>query len=429
MRPHFSTLSSYLAKVRTWGLKGVWNFFAGKVEARRLRNFFLENATRHPCTPSHEGLTLVAPFHASYSLGKVMRDFAFRLRDAGIPFQAFDTGNKGDSPDSEIDALITPREKFRIMKYRNVVELLFAPVPAEELGLKKSHVVFWEFDSGLLETFPKLQSPDTVIAMSDFNAAYFRKVLPPSTPVAKILYPFRFTSPALPPAEETRKRFGIGLDDFVVFFNFDYGSSVFRKNPEGVMRAFAKAFPQTPGTTLVFKTNRSDEYKADKARLNDLAKELGIADRLIAIDAFIPRADVLALTACCDTYISLHRGEGFGLGIAEAMAMGKPVIVSDCGSTKEFCKKDNAILVPTKTIPVSKGQLDHPYYLSVTSCDDPDIGLAAEALRRLHDSLELRRQLGEAGTAFIAEHFSVDSFGKSVREFLARPLELCSSNK
>ena len=412
------TLSSYIAKVRTWGLKGVWDFFAGKVESRRLRRYFLDNAARNPVTPSNDGLTLVAPFHANYSLSKVMRDFAFRLRDAGIPFQAFDTGNKGDSHDSDIDALITPKEEFRIMKYRNVVELLFGPVPATELGLKKSHVVFWEFDSGLLGTFPKLRSPDTVIAMSDFNEAYFRKILPPSTPVAKILYPFRFSSPALPPAEETRKRFGIGQDDFVVFFNFDYGSSVFRKNPDGVMRAFAKAFPQTPGTTLVFKTNRSDEYKADKARLNDLAKELGIADRLIAIDAFIPRADVLALTACCDTYISLHRGEGFGLGIAEAMALAKPVIVADCGSTKEFCNKDNAILVPTKTISVSKGQLDHPYYLSVTSCDDPDLDTAAKALRRLLDSPKLRCQLGESGKAFIAKHFSIESFGNSVQDFL-----------
>ena len=413
-----STIASYIAKVRTWGLKGVWNFFAGKVEARRLRNYFLENAARYPATPADDGLTIVAPFHASYSLGKVMRDFVFRLRDAGIPFQAFDTGKASAIPDSDINALLTPREEFRIMKYRNVVELLFGPVPAEELGLKKSHVVFWEFDSGLLETFPKLQSPDTVIAMSDFNAAYFRKVLPPSTPVAKILYPFRFTSPTLPTVEETRKRFGIGKDGFMVFFNFDYGSSLFRKNPDGAMRAFAQAFPQTPGATLVFKTNRSDEYKADKARLNDLAKELGIADRLIAIDAFIPRADVLALTASCDAYISLHRGEGFGLGIAEAMALARPVIVADCGSTKEFCNKDNAILVPTKTIHVSKGQLDHPYYLSVISCADPDIGVAAEALRRLHGSPELRRQLGETGKAFIAEHFSIENFGQSVLEFL-----------
>ena len=127
----FRTIASYIAKVRTWGLKGVWNFFVGKVEARRLRNYFLENAARHPTTPADDGLTIVAPFHASYSLGKVMRDFAFRLRDAGIPFQAFDTSKASDIPDSDIDALITPREEFRILKYRNVVELLFGPVPAE----------------------------------------------------------------------------------------------------------------------------------------------------------------------------------------------------------------------------------------------------------------------------------------------------------
>ncbi len=412
------TLASYIAKVRTWGLKGVWNFFTGKVEAKRLRNYFLDNAARHPCTPSDDGLTLVAPFHATYSLGKVMRDFAFRLREAGIPFQAFDTSKKGDIPDSEIDALITPKEEFRIMKYRNVVELLFGPVPAAELGLKKSHVVFWEFDSGLLETFPKLQSPDTVIAMSDFNAAYFRKVLPPSTPVAKILYPFRFTSPALPPAEETRKRFGIGKDDFVVFFNFDYGSSVFRKNPDGVMRAFAKAFPQTPGTTLVFKTIRAKEHKAEKSRLEALAKKLGIADRYRSFDDYLPRGDVYALTNACDVYLSLHRGEGFGLGIAEAMSMGKPVIVSNCGGCTEFCNPENSILISTKTIQITKDQADHPCYLSVTSCAEPDIGAAVEALRRLHDSPELRRQLGEAGKAFVDKHFAVDSFDSSVKAFL-----------
>ena len=413
-----STIASYIAKVRTWGLKGVWNFFADKVEARRLRNYFLENAARHPATPADDGLTIVAPFHASYSLGKVMRDFAFRLRDAGIPFQTFDTGKASDIPDSDIDALITPREEFRIMKYRNVVELLFGPVPTAELGLKKSHVVFWEFDSGLLETFPKLQSPDTVIAMSDFNAAYFRKALPPSTPVAKILYPFRFTSPTLPTVEETRKRFGIGNDDFVVFFNFDYGSSFFRKNPDGAMRAFAQAFPQTPGTTLVFKTIRAKEHKAQKARLDALAKDLGIAGRFRSFDDFMPRSDVYALTNSCDVYLSLHRGEGLGLGIAEAMSMGKPVVIADCGGSTEFCNNDNAILIPIKTVDVTKEQMDHPCYQSVTSCAEPDVGAAAEALLRLHDSPELRRQLGEAGKAFVNKHFAVDNFESSVKAFL-----------
>ena len=193
----FNTIASYIDKVRTWGIKGVWDFFVAKVETRRLRNYFLDNAARHPDTPADNGLTIVAPFHANSALCKVMRDLVFRLRDNGIPFQTFDTSKTNDIPDSEIDTLITPREDFRVMKYSNVIELFCGPVPAE-LGLKKSHVVFWEFESGFFETFPQLQSPDTIIAMSDFNVAYFRKILPPSTPVAKILYPFRFTSP--PPA-------------------------------------------------------------------------------------------------------------------------------------------------------------------------------------------------------------------------------------
>ena len=184
------------------------------------------------------------------------------------------------------------------------------------------------------------------------------------------------------------------------------------------MRAFAKAFPRPKGATLIFKTNRSDEHKGEKMRLDALAVELGIRDRFLSIDTFIPRSDVLALTAACDVYVSLHRGEGFGLGIAEAMALGKPVVVSDCGSPREFCNGDNAILSPTKNIAGEKGQLDHPYYLSVTKCAGPDIDAAAEALLRLYDSVELRRTLGEAGRSSMEDHFSIDHFEKSVRAFL-----------
>ena len=412
-----NTVASYIAKVRTWGIKGVWDYFVAKIEERRLRNFFLKNAARHPLTPTNEGLTLVAPFHANSALCKVMRDFVFRLRDNGIPFQTFDTSKTNDIPDSEIDTLITPREDFRIMKYASVIELFCGPMPAK-LGLKKSHVVFWEFESGFFETFPQLRSSDTIIAMSDFNAAYFRRTLPPSTPVAKILFPFRFTSPSLPPAEETRKRFGIGQDDFVVFFNFDYGSSFFRKNPDGAMRAFAKAFSQTPNTLLVFKTVRADEHKVEKARLDALAKELRIANRFRSFDEFMPHGDVYALTNACDVYISLHRGEGFGLGIAEAMSMGKPVLITGYGGPTEFCNETNALLVQYKTVAITAAQKDHPWYASASSCAEPDIDNAATALRRLHDSAELRQRLGDAGKAFIAEHFNDVSFTNSVRAFL-----------
>ena len=413
-----TTLSSYIAKVRTWGLKGVWDFFIGRVKARRLRNYFLNNAARHPCIPSDEGLTLVAPFHATYSLGKVMRDLVLRLREAEIPFQAFDTSREMSGTNPEIAALLTPIDDFQVLKYRHVVELLFGPVPAVELGLEKAHVAFWEYDSGMQETFPGLASPDTVIAMSDFNATYFKKCLPSSTPVAKILYPFRFKVPDMPSAQEVRKRFGIPEDDFVVFFNFDYGSSFFRKNPDGAMRAFAKAFSNAAHTRLVFKTNRSSEYPRQHESLQALARTLGISDRFTSIDSYLSNHDMYGLTSACNVYLSLHRGEGFGLCVAEAMSFGKPVIVSDYASTAEFCNSDTAILIPATRIPYPDSQRDHPYYLTVKECAEPDIDAAATALRRCYDDPTYRTDIGLKGKAFIEEHFSTANFKRSVEAFL-----------
>ncbi len=415
-----NVLSSYLAKIRTWGIKGVWNFFADKVAKRRLRRFFLENAANHPATPTNDGLTLVAPFHATHSLGKVLRDLAFRLKEAGIPFQAFDTSREKGGANSEIDAFLTPIDDFQILKYQHVVEWLFGPVPTDELGLKKARVAFWEFDSGLLDTFPGLASPGIVIAMSDFNETYFRKCLPASTPVVKLLYPFRFKVPNLPSEQEIRERFGILEDDFVVFFNFDYGSSIFRKNPDGAMRAFAKAFPDAAHTRLVFKTSRSLEYPRQHESLRALAHTLGISDRFSSIDGYLSIQDIYGLTAACDVYLSLHRGEGFGLCVAEAMSFGKPVIVSDYASTAEFCNSDNSIIIPAPRIPFPDSQRDHPYYLTVAECAEPDIDTAAAALRRCYDDPAYRDAIGLKGKAFVEEHFSTANFKRSVEAFLNR---------
>ena len=412
-----NTLKDYYTKVRIWGLKGIWNFFVGKIEARRLRNYFIKNATRYPVTPAATGFTIVAPFHDNNSLSKVIRDLTFSLHDAGIPFQTFDTSKKNLIKDTDIDALITPSGEFQILKYANVIELFSGPVPPE-LSLKKSHIVFWEFESGLLETFPRLCSPDTIIAMSDFNEAYFRKALPQSTPVAKLIYPFRYTLNALSTIDESRRRFGIKPNDFVVFFNFDYDSSVFRKNPDGAMRAFAQAFPDNQDAKLIFKTVHSNKHCKEQHALVELAQKLGIVDRFRSFEDFMPKNDVLALTNACDIYLSLHRGEGLGLGIAEAMSMGKPVVISGCGGPLEFCNSDNAIIIPTKNIPLRRGQMDNPCYHSVAYCAEPDIDAAAEALRRLYASPDLRSRLGMAGQSFIDGHFSTETFGMSVRAFL-----------
>jgi glycosyltransferase involved in cell wall biosynthesis len=253
-----------------------------------------------------------------------------------------------------------------------------------------------------------------VIAMSDFNAAYFQRILPPTVKVAKLLYPFRFSPPTLPPPAQTRRRFGIGVNDFAVFFNFDYGSSFFRKNPDGAIRAFAKAFRDTPDAKLVFKTNRAKDFPKAHASLRDLAATLGIADQFISIDDFLKRDDVYAITAASNIYLSLHRGEGFGLGIAEAMSLGKPAIVTDYGGSTEFCIPETAILIPYSKRTLHHGQMDNPCYHDVDFCAEPDIDSAAKAMRRCYESREICLDIGLRAKRFVEAHFSAEQFRKSL---------------
>ena len=355
----------------------------------------------------------------SGSLSKVMRDFAHALQKAGIPFQTFDLHPQHNLPLADIEGILTPPDQFRILKYNNIIEMDSIPLP-KGLPLKRSRIVFWEFSTGLLEYNPALNCVQTIIAMSDFNNVVFKQILPSSVDVQKVLYPFFFDCEAIPTKAEVRKKYGISEAAFVVFFNFDYGSSFNRKNPEGCIKAFAKAFNNIENAVLVFKTMSASRHQEERRRLWALAEELGISKKVVMIDNYIPQHDVYGLTGACDIYLSLHRGEGFGLGIVEAMSLGKAVVVTNYSSTSEFCNVGNSIPISYSVEKISKDMLDHPCYHAVKEWAEPNVDEASAALRQLYSTPALREQLGNAAKVFISEHFSTENFRKSVEAFLDR---------
>lgn len=407
----------YWKRFRKWGFHGIYTFIVSKCHKVR-RDARIRALSPKPYPTPIRGFTLAGTFSQCNSLSKVMRDLAYALKQIGIPYQILDLSEeRNDVSVKELSEIITLQKDIHLCKYTHLLEMEDCPLPSDA-PVKRSRICFWEFDTGLVEAFPSLLNCREIVGMSDYNCEVFRKLFPPSISVRKLLYPFRVDIPNLESPDIIRERYGIGKHDFVVFFNFDFGSSTDRKNPEGAMRAFSLAFKDIPGTKLVFKTMNSRLFKNRVDALWNLAVTLGIKDQFVTINNYISTADLYGLTNACDVYLSLHRGEGFGLGIAEAMAMGKPVVVTDYSSTTEFCNIGNALVVPYKMVATPQNEETHPNYLFVKKWAEPDVYVASKDLRLLYEDRSLRNKLGECGKAFVAEHFSIDRFKDSVDSFL-----------
>lgn len=407
-------LPTLIKKLKQYGAKGVLDFAKAKATEAYWRGFFTAEAKKHPLEPVR-GLTIVSELSSRGSVWKTMRDFCFSVKECGIPFQTFDLG-RGEIPPEDIDPILTPRRDFHIKKYTHLIELLASPVP-DGLVPHRGRIVFWEFENGILDAYPQLlERGGDVLPMSDFNFEYLRGELGAKREVHKILYPLRIDTGMVSDKATCRKKFGLAQDEFVVFYNFSYASGWNRKNAEGAVKAFAKAFSDTPNARLVFKTSAKRSHKQRATQLLACAKAAGVEKRILFIDDYLTQSDIYNLTNACDVYLSLHRSEGFGLGIAEAMMLGKAVVVTGYSAPLEFCDETNACVIPFKMIPVDCP--DVPWYSAAETWADANIADAAAALRRLYEDSALRQRLGNAAKATILSKFSIEAFSRSINSYL-----------
>ena len=403
-----------ISKIRVWGLAGIFGFFRRKyaffVQRRRLARLVRHSATTVP----RRGITVVGDLTGRVSLSKALRDFILCLKDAGIPFQTYDTLLKPQIPESDVKGIVTPIAEFDPLRYTHVVMMYRCPLEKQWMPKQVfARIAFHESEHGIHETAPFLkESGDTIIGMSDFNYNYYKRAFP-DQPVYKILYPFRPKLTVAPPPEDLRQRLGIAKDDFVVFFNFDFGS-YYRKNITAELKAFALAFRGDKKAKLVFKTKGADANRHQVAEMMALVGELGIGEQFVHIPQYLPRADLDGLTAACDVYLSLHRAEGFGLGMAEAMSQGKPVVATNWSANTEFCRPDTAWCIPYRMVPV----LPHEYMVATKEWAEADVEAAAAALREIRSNPELVAERTAKGKQFMEEHFAIANFKKSVEAFL-----------
>jgi glycosyltransferase involved in cell wall biosynthesis len=174
-------------------------------------------------------------------------------------------------------------------------------------------------------------------------------------------------------------REGLHLPDgFMFLFTFDFLSAFARKNPLGVIEAFSRAFQPNEGPVLVIK---SINGTAEVAALEILRLAAAGRSDIKIIDGYLPPERKDALIASCDCYVSLHRAEGYGLGMAEAVALGKPVIATNYSGNLAFLNDDNSYLVGYEMSSVPSGTGP---YLEGAAWADPDIEEAAATMREVY---------------------------------------------
>jgi glycosyltransferase involved in cell wall biosynthesis len=186
----------------------------------------------------------------------------------------------------------------------------------------------------------------------------------------------------------------VGLtDDFTFLFCFDIASGFERKNPLAVVNAFCRAFAPGAGPRLVIKTVNGGMAPASWARLQTAVE--GRADIEIR-DGYETADRQRALTTAADCYVSLHRAEGYGLTLAEAMAVGLPVIGTGYSGNLEFMTDETSVLIPYERKRIPFGCLPYP---ANAYWAEPDVDAAADAMRTMASDPAAAAALGARARA------------------------------
>jgi glycosyltransferase involved in cell wall biosynthesis len=274
-------------------------------------------------------------------------------------------------------------------------------------GVRRVAVWYWELEELPAEWLDQLGWADEVWAPTRFIAETFRKYL--SVPVVPMLPGVELPTFARRP----RAHFGLPEGRTLFGFNFDMGSVMARKNPLAVVEAFRRAFRPDDPAHLVIKVSRGDCDPDSLAKLR-----AAVGDRVTLIDRVMTREDALALLASCDCYVSLHRSEGLGLGMAEVMLMGKPVIATGYSGNVDFMTPETAHLVEYRRVPIDDDTCPVSPYPKGCFWAEPSVEHAAQLMRRVFDQPDDARALGERAKAHVEQVLSVDAAGRRMADRL-----------
>ena len=370
-----------------------------------------DTRTKYQAGAHPKGANLIGYLKAEMGIGQGGRLYAKALQKTGAPYTLvnFQSGNSARHGDCELEQDFSEKAKYAaniIHINPEQMELLHLMLP-QSTWEKRYNIGVWlweleEIPEEWCKCFPYV---DEVWAPANFTADAIRKKSP--VPVTMIPYGIE----AKTDEKFDRAYFGLPKDRFLFLCMYDTNSTMARKNPRAVVNAFKQAFDKDDlSVGLVIKLNNPTDH--DMAILK---ADLEGYQNITLINRILSKTEVNSLIADCNVFVSLHRSEGFGLVMAEAMYLGVPCIATGWSANVDFMNRENSCLVDYGFVSVGEN-----YHLATADqrWADPNIDQAADYMKRLSSDPAYYQQKAKSGKQFIREEYSLEKSAEKMKQRL-----------
>lgn len=355
-----------------------------------------------------DGINLIGNIKAETGLGQSCRLVAKELEGSKIPYSLYQYNQLGDMTERdypEFSEKFSEKLPYNInLIHINPYDLGLAFLENHEMWDGRYNIGFWLWES---EEFPQEWLPcfhcfHEIWTPSEFISNAIRK----KTKLPVVTVPYHIEMPGN--IKKDRSSFGLPKDQFLFLVMYDRNTR--RKNPEGAIEAFKRAFKPEDKAGLVLKINNCVPQE-----LQRLKKQLQDYKNVYFLTEVMTREDVNCLIKSVDVLVSLHHAEGFGLVMAEAMLLGTPAIATNWSANTEFMTPETSCLVDAPLVTLTE---DTGLFKKGNRWAEPDISQAAGYMRQLYEKPQLCSQLSWQANMDIRQRLSMEQAAARIKERL-----------
>lgn len=342
------------------------------------------------------GVNLSGYFTGQFGIAASSRAFANALKLTGVPHVLNNVVDTGHGEKRTIGLAFNRDNPYAV----NLIHVHLPTIPyffqlkgpSYFQGRYNIGIWYWELSRFPIRYMPAFKLYDEVWTTTSFTKENLSKVSP--VPITKIRYPLSIDTTLID--KQARKRFGLGKDVCVFLFMFDFNGLAERKNPYSLLNAFRMAFDRKDKSLLVLNCINGRDDRPASAALKKQCSDLNVK----IIEKQLSERDYFSLIAASDCYVSLHRAEGLGIPMAEAMYLERPTIATAYGGNMDFMNMNNSLLVRYDLVELER---DYGPFEKGSVWAEADVEHAAELMRWVYDHPHEARAMGKKASLSVRQ--------------------------